>query len=510
MTLGNSVPSAREPGPSQQGRPYLVCAVSPLCLRVICPEPIYPENDPQGLQDAAGAIGAQIKGDAPCQATDAAQAIPCLSGAQDRPDEIQRILTSRLLSAAATAFSQWFLTMRRAIARERARQQLFREEHGLPKSTRIPYERPVLTAVDESTAAKSEASIRSLLGSTVADYARDKFYSAISTGDMRAFKIRLLFIKVRDSAENAYIRDLVVEMLEEYISLAESMAGCIPDPSPRRLSKKEQKRKQDIASRRSNSQKPSAIQDELDLKWGEKRVDKYVDNLSTTSVTVTQPSTVTVTLCGYGKQLDSPVQYIEKSQISKPSKKDGKRVENLKKRDIVKRKVTQKIYNILKKNGGAEDRYSNDFDTVTVTPKHVHKVRIYNTVDEIMEDIDKGKIVPYESTEEICADIKSGELTPLEAVLFTEALDRYLPAIGSLPKEDMGGAAVPEDADDTEDGDDGVGLDEDDLEEEEDAESVEGEEDDNYSEPAYASSRGRPSFSYNPRGFYGGELSDDI
>lgn len=510
MTSGNSVPSTRGPGPSQQGRPYLIYAVSPLCLRVICPEPVYPENDPQGLQDAAGAIGAQLKEGAPLQAADTAQAIPCPSGAQDRPDEIQRILTSRLLSTAATVFSQWFLTMRRAIARERARQQLFREEHGLPKSTRIPYERPVLTAVDESTVAKAEASIRSLLGSTVADYARDKFYSAISTGDMRAFKIRLLFIKVRDSAENAYIRDLVIEMLEEYISMAESMAGCIPDPSPRRLSKKEQKRKQDIASRGNTSLKPQAIQDELDLEWGENRVDKYVDNLSTTSVTVTQPSTVTVTLGGYEKRLDSPVQYIEKSQISKLHTKDGKRVDKGNKRDIAKSNVTQKIYNILKKNVGCRDRYSNALDTVTVTPKNVHKVRAYNTVDEIMEDIEKGKIVPYESTEEICADIKSGELTPLEAVLFTEALDRYLPAMGSLPKEDLDGSAVPEDADDAEEGGDGVDLEEDDLEEEEDEDAMEGEEDDPYSEPAYASSRGRPSFSYNPRGFYGGEFSDDI
>lgn len=509
MTSGNSVPSARDPGPSQQGRPYLIYAVSPLCLRVISPEPIYQENGPQGLQDAAEAIGAQCSEDVPRQTTDAVQAIPCPSGTQDRPDEIQRILTSRLLSAAATAFSQWFLTMRRAIARERARQQLFREEHGLPKSARIPYERPVLTAVDESTAAKAEASIRSLLGSTVADYARDKFYSAISSGDMRAFKIRLLFIKVRDSAENAYIRDLVIEMLEEYISLAESMAGCIPDPSPRRLSKKEQKRKQDIASRKNISLKPPAIQDELDLEWG-KCVDKYVDNLSTTGVTVTQPSTVTVTLDGRVKRLDGPVQYIEKSQISNLTKKNGKRVDNEDKRDIIKSNVTQKIYNILKKNGGSKDRYSNALGTVTVTPKHVHKSRVYNTVDEIMEDIEKGKIVPYGSTEEICADIKRGELNPLEAVLFTEALDRYLPAIGSLPKEDMDGPMVPEDAEDAEEGDNGVDLDEDDLEEEEDEDAMEGEEEDPYSEPAYASSRGRPSFSYNPRGFYGGEFSDDI
>lgn len=496
MTSGNSVPSAREPGPAQQGRPYLIYAVSPLCLRVIYPEPAYPENDPQGLQDAAGAIGAQIKEDASRQAADAAQAISCLSGAQDRPDEIQRILTSRLLSTAATVFSQWFLTMRRAIARERARQQLFREEHGLPKSARIPYERPVLTAVDESTAANAEASIRSLLGSTVADYARNKFYSAISTGDMRAFKIRLLFIKVRDSAENAYIRDLVTEMLEEYISLAESMAGCIPDPSPRRLSKKEQKRKQDIASRKQSSLKPPAIQEELDLEWVEK-VDKYVDNLSTgEGVTVTPAGGVTVTLGTSHKGSEPPIQDIENGHIPKLANSDIKKDNRRKKRDIVKYTVTPKTSNILNKNGGRRDRYSNALDTVTVTPEVVRKARVYNSVEEIIEDIESGKIVPYESTEEICDDIKRGELNPLEAVLFTEALDRYLPALGSMPR--------PADEDDLE-------IEDEDMEEDDDGECDEDadDEEETYNGPVYASSGGKSSFSYNPRGFYGCEFSRD-
>ena len=496
MTSGNSVPSARESGPSLQGRPYLIYAVSPLCLRVIYPEPVYPENDPQGLQDAAGAIGAQITGDTPRQAADAAQAIPCLSGAQDRPDEIQRILTSRLLSTAATVFSQWFLTMRRAIARERIRQQLFREEQGLPKSARIPYERPVLTAADESTAANAEASIRSLLGSTVADYARDKFYSAISTGDMRAFKIRLLFIKVRDSAENAYIRDLVTEMLEEYISLAESMAGCIPDPSPRRLSKKEQKRKQDIASRKHTSLKPPAIQEELGLEWGRNDVDKHVDNPSKATVTVTPVGGVTVTLDTAPKGSEPPIQDIENGHIPKLANSDIKKDNRRKKRDIVKYTVTPKTSNILNKNGGRKDRYSNASDTVTVTPKVVRKARVYNSVEEIIEDIESGKIVPYESTEEICADIKRGELNPLEAVLFTEALDRYLPALGSMPR--------PADEDDLE-------IEDEDMEEDDDGECDEDadEEEETYNGPVYASSGGKSSFSYNPRGFYGCEFSRD-
>lgn len=107
----------------------------------------------------------------------------------------------------------------------------------------------------------------------------------------------------------------------------------------------------------------------------------------------------------------------------------------------------------------------------------MRKAREYNTVEQILDDIEDGKIVPYESSDEICADLKAGLLTPVEALMFTSALDRYSPQDGDL--------------DDTQRNDlerETVGVDD----EVDDEEVDDGDVDDG------------TSFSYNPNGFAGG------
>jgi transcription elongation factor Elf1 len=107
----------------------------------------------------------------------------------------------------------------------------------------------------------------------------------------------------------------------------------------------------------------------------------------------------------------------------------------------------------------------------------VRKAREYSSVDQILDDIKAGKIVPYESSEEICNDLICGLLTPVEALMFANALDRYSPNV-----------------DDVEDGED-VDL---------DGESLGFDEDDEADgEEREIGSSG--SFSYNPDGFSGSD-----
>ena len=150
--------------------------------------------------------------------------------------------TRRILRLLASEFARLSLAVRDCIGRERARQKAFREQNGIPKAAKLPYEPQSLTDVEKAALDISVSDIRDLFGDIPADYAHEKFLQAVSTGDLRAFKIRLLFLKVRDSLKGSLLYKPFLEGLEESISLSENMAGCKPDNSPRRLSKAEQER----------------------------------------------------------------------------------------------------------------------------------------------------------------------------------------------------------------------------------------------------------------------------
>lgn len=149
--------------------------------------------------------------------------------------------TNRLLDAAADVYSRWFIVMRAAVSRERMRQRMHCKEMGLPvKTTKLEYEKPALTESEIHTVSLCSAIIKSLFNPHVAEYAMMKFQKAINTGDKRSFKIRLLILRSRDSLKGTILYDGFCDGAEECISKAEQIAGCVPDPSPRRMSKAEQ------------------------------------------------------------------------------------------------------------------------------------------------------------------------------------------------------------------------------------------------------------------------------
>lgn len=149
---------------------------------------------------------------------------------------------SRVLLALSEALYRWALAAKSCIRRERARQESLRDCGLASRSQRIPYEPSPLTADEIATASSAEATVRALFGDPVADYAHDKFLRAVSTGDMRSFKIRIVAIKARDAlvSSASSLADGFVYGMEECIDRAERLAGCVPDPSPRRLSRSEQ------------------------------------------------------------------------------------------------------------------------------------------------------------------------------------------------------------------------------------------------------------------------------
>lgn len=414
--------------------------------------------------------------------------------AQDAPsDAVQRILRT-----TSDACARWFKVVRAALGRERDRQQKFRVEHGLPKSARLPYQKPSVEPGECAAAEAAESTLRCLYGDEVADYARTKFLRAIETGDMRAFKIRLLVLKARDSLTGTAILPDFIAGIEDCISTAEEIAGCTPDPSPRRLSRAEQERKRNREAllARKNEQQP-----ELNLGW---------PNAPSSEAGKTELKSGRVT---ESSSTQAPVQDIEHQDIE--SSKVTQIIPSSSSADVASAQSTQTLKNSISCKtavDGENDsqikskRKSNGVNknaqiapvtvthntSVTVThqkrtrrSKLVRKTKDYATVEEILADVEAGLIVPYETADEICSDVQEGLLTEIESILFTLALDRYNPlesaGVDSESALEMDRARVEEDdgeQDDEELGEDDAGS---------------GEE---------RSWRG-PSISYNPRGFGG-------
>ena len=350
----------------------------------------------------------------------------------------------RLLDACAEVYSSWFMAMRRTIRKERVRQQLFREENGLPKIAKIPYERPVASACDSAVAAMCESVVRAMFGDPAADYARDKYSDAIQTGDARAFKIRLLVIKARDSLKNTALYEEFCRGMESCIAKAEKIAGCIQDPSPRRMSRAERERKKKLSRKKKRHK---AYAPELPLVWPGKEdknstTDCFNDNYGPGKAPLE---------AGVGP---SNEKLRESSEESAPS-------------------------------GGCDEKSDVTHDvTVTKRKNARRKAGTYNSIDEILDDIESGRIEPYTSPDEICADMKKGLITDVEALMFAAAMDRYAPEISEEDIED-------EDGEEMEFGEDNGG------------------ENDEYREEKERGGAERPSYSYNPRGFGECQYSSD-
>lgn len=289
--------------------------------------------------------------------------MPCGAGR----DRALQDATVRVMAAASEAFAKWFLAMRSCIGRGRERQAAFRKENGLPKSARIPYEPMPQTPYEEAEASLSESITRALFGDPPADYAKEKFARAISTGDMRAFKIRLLFLKSRDVlvASGSPMKEPFVQYLEHFISYSEELAGCVPDPSPRRMSRAEQDRRSLIESERNESMAKAAPfaahrmeQQELPLEWPEKA--GRIESLGYETCKTEEEKEGTEGILRCAKRVDDTVT------------------------------------NIL--NGR------------------------FKTVEQVVDGINEGDIDIYDNADEICEDVKSGNISPVDALMIAAAM----------------------------------------------------------------------------------------
>lgn len=460
-------------------RLFLAASVQPVCLAAL--EPAVSPALPASGDARPAAVS-------PC----AAEEQDLFDATPPDPQTRSRDASGRILRVCAAACARWFSVVRECIRRERTRQQLFREGHGLPKSARIPYERQPLTAAEEAVAAYSEAIVRSLFGDGPADYAHEKFRRAVETGDMRAFKIRLLLIKARDSLRGNPLYGDFLEGLESCISDAEEQAGCTPDPSPRRLSRMERERRK---SRDAHKAALREQQIELPLIWPGEENPAIANVEAADEECHSSPDS---NGCG-DRAKKTPPNCESSSPEASSSGNDGRGdislfAKNGKNDNISpEARKRERGYISVKKPHKRESEAESGV-TVTCTVKKSdfsggHKRREYDSVEQILEDVYSGRIVPYQSTKEICRDVEAGNITEVEALMFTMAMDQYKP---TSPSETGSELDLENDFAQADVGDDGIdeGGDDDDA--------------DAYDE---SPSRYRPvsRFSYNPRGFCGCE-----
>jgi len=376
-----------------------------------------------------------------------------------------------ILRLASETLARLAVIARACVGRERSRQQSFREQNGLPKSAKLPYEPQPLTEVEQVSMDISLSVLSALFGPQIASYASGRLCHAIDTGDLRSFKIRILFLKIRDSLKGFPIYRQFLDGLEDAISDSENMAGCTPDSSPRRLSKWEQARKLRIQERIVAQNK---IQLELPLQWPEGNTSDDTGHDNTCEQVINKGSS--------DRERDvskeANLQYIENglSGLDRDSKNNSpKHGDNGAEKE-------DKFFTVKSDTEGK-------FYSKNSKPR---KARNYETVEQILDDIESGVIARYESTDEIKADLKSGLITPVEALMFASALDRYSQEDQEGEADDMSdeelereiGEACDAEDDDVADDED---LDDDDFTEEE-------------SRPRHG---GGTPFSYNPRGFAG-------
>jgi hypothetical protein len=305
-----------------------------------------------------------------------------------------------LLRTSADVFSRWYSALNGAVEREKARQRDYRKEHGYKAGAKVSPMPLAPSDSEESVAKASESVIRAMFGDSVADYARDKFLNAISTGDKRSFKIRLLMLKARDSLRGL-MHDEFSRYVDIYISDAECAAGCKESPhGPRRMSNAEKAKKQrkesyekacsfDLFSYASNEgETPTAAQD----------IDRGAD-----AEQHSEPQFKILKTPNLEKQCNSPKAFDDEPKATIAKKDDG--------------------------YGNDEGCGKNIVNSVTVTHDKPAAARQgpyavdrrYNKVSEIINDVKAGIITMYESPSDIVSDMKSGVISPSEAMMFLSA-----------------------------------------------------------------------------------------
>ncbi|MBQ1678120.1 MAG: hypothetical protein II062_01125, partial [Oscillospiraceae bacterium] len=281
-----------------------------------------------------------------------------------------------------------------------------------------------LTPAESAVASASEGVIRAMFGDSPADYAKFKFDCAVRKADMRSFKIRLLMIKARDSLTGD-IHEEFHKWAPVYIEEAERVAGCIPCPGPRRLSKAEQERK-----RRREEAKNAYC--ELPFEEGVTIGECNSDN-NEESVKKERPGRTSRSVKEALLEPISDGYPCVSKIISSMSKVLGENtIENLANQIKV-----EDIQHDFSDSSPADsvtvtpDQHDSESDVtletcVTVThhsdesvdaghSKSTHKAREYSSASEILEDIKSGTIAPYKSATDIVDDMKRGVLSPPEA-----------------------------------------------------------------------------------------------
>lgn len=347
----------------------------------------------------------------------------------------------RLLDAASDVYSRWFMVMKAAVSRERVRQRLYCEESGMSVDTRLPYEPPALTAAEQSTVDLCMNLVGSLFDPKVSEYAMLKFRKAVDTGDKRSFKIRLLVLKSRDSLKGTRLYKGFSEGAEECITKAELKAGCVPDPSPRRMSKAEKAR---AAVRKQMESQPTLfdnhegtplqdienIPQDTKSKVDTDKVDSTsseqvsaepagsVDNLLTTSLekgVLAEPAGALGSCVAPPSQVD---QYIENGNKADFSRESTCYDQLVKKKIGCRDKTLNKNVNVAPDPVTKRVTITRNVDKSNV----VRKTKVYINTTEIASDIESGMIVPYQTNDEVIKDVRSGIITPSEAVLFLSEL----------------------------------------------------------------------------------------
>lgn len=438
-------------------------------------------------------------------------------------------VTGRILYLLSSTFARLSVLVRSCVAKSRELQEDFRKKNNLPKSAKIPYSPAPVSDVDQAAMLQCVATIGALFGDKPSSYAMEKFWHATSSGDMRAFKIRLLFLKVRDSIKGSPMYRDFLAGLEDAISESERMAGCKPDSSPRRLSRAEQDRKRRIKERQDAKKR---IQPELPLEWPheesavmredgdpdaihEEAEHKDGSSSSTSSnasesISQDQHEMAGITAEKCNSSADDSCKQVVNNEPELKDGQDEKRLNfNILKKVSLGKLIergdeTEKKEEDSKESELGDDycKHTDSYGKFTVNKPHqigdpIRKAREYDTVEQILDDIESGAIVRYESIDEIKEDLKSGKITSIDALMFTAALDRYcetdIPDLNDVDDEALECGL----GDDRYDGED------DELEGKDNYEDY-GLEDD------HETSSSGTSFSYNPNGFcgVGGRFTD--
>lgn len=400
----------------------------------------------------------------------------------------EQAAADRLLALAASVYSRWFVLMKsimvreRTITRARIEEETGRRVYGELTYSKAKCEPQPLTAADEATMNALEATVRAVFGDGAADFAKDRFLRAVHTGDKRSFKIRFLFYKSCDGLKDTPLFAHFRGRLEDVVTEAEEAAGCTPDPSPRRMSLKEQERK-----RRKEAEPKFEQLDLFDMikqcEHAEKEGNDAVDGLGG----VLDNGDMGTGGTDAGGSVVPAGSGVEHSAVAEaPLKaKEGKGVEDalgndrpgnvepgvggsdniggvedsgasgsaggnssapvgdsmgvpqahgqdsqdipvqVPEKDNEKRRV-QKAPSAPK--GGPEEpqgrRASAKTAKTAKTAEVVRKTKVYESVAEIVADIQSGAITPYTKNDEVIADIKAERITPAEAVLFLAELGK--------------------------------------------------------------------------------------